>query len=197
MSLGSNDVREKQFSPARRARRGYDEGEVDDFLDAIVAALEERDATVADLGERLAAADRAGYPESPRLPSAGTGTAQPRAGGIVDLLALAQKTAEEYVAAAETEAAETLCTVRRDAEEVISAAHAEAARLLAKAERERAGVLETLLDEQRQITEQNQELLAAGERARVDMEAFLLDVLSRVQDRDLSRRPADVTLLSA
>ena len=109
MPLTSNDVRNKRFG-ARIARRGYAEEEVDDFLDEVVAALDERDATLGDLRDLLTAAERelatAQRDIEQRASERTHASTTPEA--AAELLAIAQKAAAENVATAQAKAAELL-----------------------------------------------------------------------------------------
>ena len=163
MQLNPVDVREVEFV---LARRGYDEKQVDDFLDRVVEALEERDAALA--------AATAAPPTAAQAPS----------GSVVDLFAMAQRTAEEHVAAAEAAAEELLTQARHEATQTVATAQREAARLRAAAHVEQAAELEELSRErdllERRLTEL-QQLLGS---TRAELETYLGRVFDAVRRAD-------------
>lgn len=180
MSLYSQDVREKQFTEAGRMDRGYDEREVDEFLDDVAAALDERDGVISELRRQSAAV-------ASRSSVASGGPEQ-----VTILLELAQRTADEYVARASETAEEAVRNGRREAESALDEARREAAglvagargeaeRLLDEARLEAARIRATSADARRRITDAEEELAALGERARGELEALLVRVLDIVQ----------------
>jgi cell division initiation protein len=111
MTLLPADVEQKTFSTALR---GYDLDEVDDFLDEVVA-------TIKDLSEQLAAAERAPAP----APVDGRADARaPDETAVGRALVAAQQTADEIVAEA-----------RREAERIVREADTEAENLESEKER--------------------------------------------------------------
>lgn len=185
MSVQSADVRAVEF---RLARRGYDEQQVDDFLDRVVTALDERDAELGDL-RRQVAADPS--PESPM-----DGLAE-RPHSAVDLLALADRTAQEHVAAASAAAAEVLAAARQEAAAVTAAAEAEADRLRAQAQAQHNDALGTLHGERRRLEETVSELRRLTAQSRSDLEAYLSGLLDVVRDREQTWGPRPLPALSA
>lgn len=178
MSLGPADVREVEFT---LARRGYDEKQVDDFLDGVVAALEERDAALA------AARQRTGSPAPGAVPGAAAGTAgtEPRdrhRRDAVDLLALAQRTAQEHVAEAEAAAAELLATAGREAEVVTAAAREEAERLHADATVQHREALDSLHRERHDLEQRLADLRRLLEKSRTELETYLGGLLAVVRE---------------
>src|ERR1022692_2651540 len=119
MPLTPADVREKQFSTTK-LRRGYDEGEVDAFLDEVEAELSrlilENEALRADLVDSRAGmaqtqvlsspvAVPAPEPERRLIPGAeDTPAAEGSIGAAARILALAQNTADQAIADARREA---------------------------------------------------------------------------------------------
>lgn len=56
--LTAEDVYDKKFTPTKRRSEGYDQEEVDEFLDEVIATLRERTSTVEELQAQLDAAER-------------------------------------------------------------------------------------------------------------------------------------------
>jgi cell division initiation protein len=173
MSLTSDNVRTQEFT---RARRGYDESEVDDLLDEVVAALDERDAQIAELRTRISTADQeladARRAEGPAAP---TTSAQPGPDAVAGLLALASRTADEHIAAAQEEAQ----------------------RVVADAEQQRNQILGELQHEQQRIREARTELRATAEEARSHVESYLTGILAKVQEPLLPDPAAQLRALPA
>lgn len=174
MSLGPADVREVEFT---LARRGYDEKQVDDFLDGVVAALEERDAALAEARQRTGSPAPGG--------AAGTAGTEPRdrhRRDAVDLLALAQRTAQEHVEEAEATAAELLATARREAEVVTAAAREEAERLHADATVQHREALDSLHRERHDIEQRLADARRLLEKSRAELETYLGGLLAVVRE---------------
>ncbi|RAY16520.1 cell division protein DivIVA [Actinomadura craniellae] len=169
MPLTPADVRNKQFSTTR-LRPGYDEEEVDAFLDEVEAELDrliqENEELRAKLAECLRGKvpamaapivepkpDIAPIPEPPRpepkpepepAPLGSLGMA-PSGEDNMDtaarVLALAQQTADQAIADARREADETLGRARREAEEILGKARRQADHIVSEA-RSRAETLD-------------------------------------------------------
>ncbi len=136
MTLTPQSVREKQFTPTR-FKTGYDEDEVDAFLDEVEAELARLHEENESLRRALAAgpaADPAVVPVSapegpPPAPLRELDISTPGTPGQAELeemlrrtLLLAQRTADEAVAEARTEAARTVGQAREDAAATLAAA---------------------------------------------------------------------------
>ncbi len=128
--LTADDVREKQFSKTKY-REGFDQDEVDDFLDSVAETIEsltlERDrlrVAVKDLESR-------GGSGPSELLRAATDTANPSS--PQSMMAMAQKLHDEYVRSGEEEK-----------DRIIFDAKSEADRIRARAEREAQGRLQNL-----------------------------------------------------
>ncbi len=137
MALTPEDVRNKQFSTAKR--KGYEMDEVDAFLDQVEVEIGNLHRENADLRGRAAAAEQAATQAQaaaaaapPPAPAAPDHNAE-----AVAMLALAQKTAEEHKAKAKAEA-----------DALIADARSKAAELAQKSETERQ-VLERRVEELR------------------------------------------------
>ena len=159
MPLMPADVRNKQFATTR-LRPGYDEEEVDTFLDEVETELErllqENQELRAKLAERLGD----GTPASAALSSALTGPdpdrmaaepvlpgpqrtpvpalmgmpgQEPNMGTVARVLVLAQQTADQALADARREAGETLGRARRAADEILGTARSQAEQIASDA----------------------------------------------------------------
>lgn len=136
MALTPEDIKNKQFTTTRGFGEGYVETEVDDFLDEVyeefsrlLAAQGNGQApsgiTTAAPPDRTAATAAPTQPSlaepqpAPPGPGPGPGEAtQTPIEAATGILALAQRTAEEHVAAAQAEAAQVLSDARREADEL-------------------------------------------------------------------------------
>ncbi len=108
MPLSASDVANKQFTTVK-LREGYNMEEVDGFLDEVEAELGRLHREIDDLTAKAAAAPAAApvvaVPVAPEVPAAPVAPAAPPASdSAVQMLALAQKTADEHLAAAKVEA---------------------------------------------------------------------------------------------
>ena len=149
MALSWEDVVNKQFQPTK-FREGYDQTEVDDFLDEIVAEFkrlialnEQLESENAELraGRAAPAADTAEAAETPspveeEAPAAAPESADAAATSAAGVLAMAQRLHDEHVAAGEQRSTE-----------LVAAAEATAARLVSDAEEQKARTLEALDEE--------------------------------------------------
>src|SRR5262249_44949636 len=170
MPLTPADVRNKQFSTTR-LRPGYDEEEVDAFLDEVEAELDrliqENEELRAKLAELLRGGGKAAVPAlssplsdpkadmmAPEPPRVEPERRQPEPvmmGGMPHIednmdtaarvLSLAQQTADQAIADARREADETLGRARREADEVLTKARRQAEQITGDA-RARAESLE-------------------------------------------------------
>ena len=151
MALSWEDGVNKQFQPTK-FREGYDQTEVDDFLDEIVAEfkrlialneqLESENAELRAGGAAAAAAPAADTPEAAATPSsveepaAAPEAADAAATSAAGVLAMAQRLHDEHVAAGEQRSTE-----------LVAEAEATAARLVSDAEEQKARTLEALAEE--------------------------------------------------
>ncbi|HXA63419.1 MAG TPA: DivIVA domain-containing protein [Streptosporangiaceae bacterium] len=159
MPLTPADVRNKQFSTTR-LRPGYDEEEVDAFLDEVEAELDrliqENEELRAKLAEclrgkvpQMAAPIVEPKPELAPMPEPMRPEPQPQPEPVVSLgmspsgednmdtaarvLALAQQTADQAIADARREADETLGRARREAEDILGKARRQADQIVSDA----------------------------------------------------------------
>ncbi len=170
MPLTPADVRNKQFSTTR-LRPGYDEEEVDAFLDEVEVELDRLIQENEELRAKLAESLRGGKSSDVRARARrwptrssrhdGARAAAPRAGAqapeplddgpmppaednmdtAARVLSLAQQTADQAIADARREADETLGRARREADEVLAKARRQAEQITSDA-RARAESLE-------------------------------------------------------
>ncbi|AAZ55156.1 cell wall synthesis protein Wag31 [Thermobifida fusca] len=160
MPLTPADVRNKQFSTTR-LRPGYDEEEVDAFLDEVEAELDRLIQENEELRGKLAeclrgkvppagmndfqpqeppAPQEAPQPEMPmRQPEPAPAAAMGLPGGednmdtAARVLALAQQTADQAISDARREADETLGRARHEAEDILSKARRQAEQIINEA----------------------------------------------------------------
>ncbi|MBO0831616.1 MAG: DivIVA domain-containing protein [Actinobacteria bacterium] len=214
MPLTPADVRNKQFSTTR-LRPGYDEEEVDAFLDEVEAALDELIQENEELRAKLGDAMRGRSPASMGPQADAPEMMRPRerqpepvmmsrprpAEDNMDtaarVLALAQQTADQAIADARREADETLGRARREADDILTKARRQAEQVTSDA-RARAESLERDAQERHRqamgsLVQSREEL----ERRVDDLRAFEREYRSRLkaylegQLRDLEAGAAD------
>jgi DivIVA domain-containing protein len=219
MPLTPADVRNKQFSTTR-LRPGYDEEEVDTFLDEVEAELDRLIQENEELRAKLAECLRGKVPAltspviepkpdlmAPEPPPMVEPKPAPVRMGVAPgednmdtaarVLALAQQTADQAIADARREADETLGRARREADEVLGKARRQAEQITSDA-RARAESLERDAQERHRqamgsLVQQREEL----ERRVDDLRAFEREYRSRLkaylegQLRDLEAGAAD------
>jgi DivIVA domain-containing protein len=220
MPLTPADVRNKQFSTTR-LRPGYDEEEVDAFLDEVEAELDrliqENEELRAKLAEVLRGGKMSGSlgshmdgpelmpsepmrPEPERRPEPmpmHKSSAEDNMDTAARVLALAQQTADQAIADARREADETLSRARREADDLLNKARRQSDQITSDA-RARAESLERDAQERHRqamgsLVQSREEL----ERRVDDLRAFEREYRSRLkaylegQLRDLEAGAAD------
>jgi DivIVA domain-containing protein len=219
MPLTPADVRNKQFSTTR-LRPGYDEEEVDAFLDEVEAALDELIQDNEELRAKLAEVLRGKPPVSltpqaevpemmqpepirhepeprPEPVTLARRPAEDNMDTAARVLALAQQTADQAIADARREADETLGRARREADDILTKARRQAEQVTSDA-RARAESLERDAQERHRqamgsLVQSREEL----ERRVDDLRAFEREYRSRLkaylegQLRDLEAGAAD------
>ncbi|MGN6794857.1 MAG: DivIVA domain-containing protein [Streptosporangiaceae bacterium] len=220
MPLTPADVRNKQFSTTR-LRPGYDEEEVDAFLDEVEAELDRLIQENEELRAKLAEVLRGGKmasplnsphmdgpelmpephrPEPERRPEPMPmmkSSAEDNMDTAARVLALAQQTADQAIADARREADETLSRARREADDLLTKARRQAEQITSDA-RARAESLERDAQERHRqamgsLVQSREEL----ERRVDDLRAFEREYRSRLkaylegQLRDLEAGAAD------
>jgi DivIVA domain-containing protein len=220
MPLTPADVRNKQFSTTR-LRPGYDEEEVDAFLDEVEAELDRLIQENEELRAKLAETMRGGkvpatlgthHPEAmpdlmseprmepERIPEPVMVPPRPVEDNMdtaARVLALAQQTADQAIADARREADETLGRARREADDILTKARRQSEQITSDA-RARAESLERDAQERHRqamgsLVQSREEL----ERRVDDLRAFEREYRSRLkaylegQLRDLEAGAAD------
>jgi DivIVA domain-containing protein len=205
MPLTPADVRNKQFSTTR-LRPGYDEEEVDAFLDEVESELDRLIQENEELRAKLAEVLRGGGkpamalssplsdPQSDMMPEPmeirrpepmmRPPSYEPQDTGMdtaARVLSLAQQTADQAIADARREADETLGRARREADEVLTKARRQAEQITGDA-RARAESLERDAQERHRqamgsLVQQREEL----ERRVDDLRAFEREYRSRLK----------------
>ena len=206
MPLTPADVRNKQFSTTR-LRPGYDEEEVDAFLDEVEVELDRLIQENEELRSKLAESLRGGRPAvsalsspladpEPEMLAPETMMPEPEhrpepvrvsmpsednMDTAARVLALAQQTADQAIADARREADETLGRARREADEILGKARRQAEQITSDA-RARAESLERDAQERHRqamgsLVQQREEL----ERRVDDLRAFEREYRSRLK----------------
>ena len=209
MPLTPADVRNKQFSTTR-LRPGYDEEEVDAFLDEVEAALDELIQENEELRAKLQEALRgkqsvtalAPQPEpemmlpepvrheperrpepvmmSPPRP------AEDNMDTVARVLALAQQTADQAIADARREADDILTKARRQSEQITSDARARAESLERDAQERHRQAMGSLVQSREELERRVDDLRAFEREYRSRLKAYLEGQL-----RDLEAGAAD------
>jgi DivIVA domain-containing protein len=125
MALTPEDVRNKQFATVR-FKEGYDLDEVDKFLDDVEAEIIRLTTENEELLARATTAESAPKASvapvtAPVTPPVSTVPVVPPTEAAVAMLALAQKTADEYVANAKMESERVLSQARNQADSAMTA----------------------------------------------------------------------------
>ena len=190
--LTADDVLNKKFQ-ATKFREGYEQDEVDEFLDEVVEAMRQLEAENADLKAKLEAANRrvaqlgegASIPAAPASPvspvqaepavsmpavsgeSGGQGPAA--ASGMLELAA--QRLHDEHVANGKAEGERIVTEARSTGEQIVREAEDQRNRTLAQLEKERAN-LEHKIDELRRFESDY----------RTRLKSYLQNLLANVED---------------
>jgi DivIVA domain-containing protein len=209
MPLTPADVRNKQFSTTR-LRPGYDEEEVDAFLDEVEAELDRLIQENEELRAKLAECLRGKVPamaapivepkpdmspvpepmkhEPPKRepePMVGLGMGTPSGEDSMDtaarVLALAQQTADQAIADARREADETLGRARREAEEILGKARRQADQIVSEARSRAEGLDRDAQERHRQVMGSLVQQREELERKVDDLRAFEREYRSRLK----------------
>lgn len=134
--LSAEDILNKAFSKTKY-REGFDQDEVDDFLDEVAHTVTSLIAERDDLAQRLAQA-QAGAPSAPSAPAADAGATPSTEGGLLaaatdptppsatGMLAMAQKLHDEYVQAGEETRDRLIDEGKAKAESIVEQAETDA-----------------------------------------------------------------------
>ena len=189
--LSADDVLNKKFQ-ATKFREGYEQDEVDEFLDDVVEAMRQLEAENADLKAKLEAANARiaslsqGGPQQAEAPAPAPAIAEaapvaapvPTASGTEQeptaakgMLELAQKLHDEHVANGKAEGERIITEARTTGESIIREAEDQRNRTLAQLEKERSG-LEHKIDELRRFESDY----------RTRLKSYLQNLLANVED---------------
>ena len=189
--LTADDVLNKKFQ-ATKFREGYEQDEVDEFLDEVVEAMRQLEAENADLKAKLEAANRrvaqlgegAAIPAAPASPvspvqaepavsvpavSGESGGQGPAAAS--GMLELAQRLHDEHVANGKAEGERIVTEARSTGEQIVREAEDQRNRTLAQLEKERSA-LEQKIDELRRFESDY----------RTRLKSYLQNLLANVED---------------
>ncbi len=188
MALSPQRIRDTHF---RSARKGYDQGDVDAFVQEVATALEsaQNDATAMEARARAAVArlqelsqGAGGEGPAEAAPTVDVRAHVEESETISRTLLLAQRTADQTLADAQAEADRVLSTAREEASSHIDGVREEAAQLIddAKADARRAGESERV-----QVEGEVQALLARRDFLESDvdhLEQYLLAQRERITE---------------
>jgi DivIVA domain-containing protein len=179
MPLTPEAVKSRQFTSSRFGRHGYDEEEVDAFLDEVEEELRRLLTENAELRAQLAAAD------GRRMVTAGVGVSageRPEEAALRTLM-LAQKTADEVVSSARTDADQVLAEARQRADQTLGDARAQAEKVQREARESYAATVGELERKRASLQQQVDDLRAFEREYRARLRAFLEDQLSQITGR--------------
>jgi cell division initiation protein len=168
MPLKPSDIQEKTFATALR---GYDLGEVDDFLDEVIA-------TIRDLEERISLLQA-------NRPAFGVSDPAEDASAVGRALIAAQETADRIVAEAQAEADRLLDDARAESERTLSEARSQADTYEERREAIRAEAEASIRELQDRVAGLKGEIVALAAAASVqasEMDVLLDDALQMVSD---------------
>ena len=189
--LTADDVLNKKFQ-ATKFREGYEQDEVDEFLDEVVEAMRQLEAENADLKAKLEAANRrvaqlgegASIPAAPASPvspvQAEPAVSMPAVSGesggqgpaaASGMLELAQRLHDEHVANGKAEGERIVTEARSTWEQIVREAEDQRNRTLAQLEKERSA-LEQKIDELRRFESDY----------RTRLKSYLQNLLTNVED---------------
>ena len=178
--LTADDVLNKKFQ-ATKFREGYEQDEVDEFLDEVVEAMRQLEAENADLKAKLEAANRrvAQLGEGAAIPSAPASPVSPvqaepamsMPAVSAGMLELAQRLHDEHVANGKAEGERIVTEARSTGEQIVREAEDQRNRTLAQLEKERAN-LEHKIDELRRFESDY----------RTRLKSYLQNLLANVED---------------
>ncbi|MDA8580003.1 DivIVA domain-containing protein [Pontimonas sp.] len=168
MALTPEDIVNKRFQ-STKFREGYDQDEVDDFLDEVVAEMRRVVAENEELSQKLAATDgriselqRGGPAPSVATPPIATSDDVVDTENANNLLQLARRLHEEHVREG---------IQKRD--ELIAEGHAQAARIVAEAEAEHQVTVAKLEQERATMSASVEELRAFEREYRQSLKNFI------------------------
>jgi DivIVA domain-containing protein len=191
MPLTPEAVKSRQFTSSRFGRHGYDEEEVDAFLDEVEEELRRLLTENAELRAQLAATAGGAAPgvegaaDGRRMVTAGVGVSageRPEEAALRTLM-LAQKTADEVVSSARTDADQVLAEARQRADQTLGDARAQAEKVQREARESYAATVGELERKRASLQQQVDDLRAFEREYRARLRAFLEDQLSQITGR--------------
>jgi DivIVA domain-containing protein len=181
MALTPGDVHNVSFKKPPMGRRGYDEGEVDAFLDTVereVGKLHaDNTALTAEVDRLRRLLDQAGSPAH-RAVMAADGSPIPTPVGMspeqanaqsVKILAMAQETADRFIADAQTQAEQLTGDARRQCDEMVTDARGQSEAMVQEAQSRAQGITEA-------AERRRQELMGGLEDQHTDLEREIEDL---------------------
>lgn len=188
--LSPADVHSVLFTRAGLGRRGYDETEVDVFLDRVQTELSRLIAEKAELRDEVtrlkSQLEQAGTVAKPGEPSRDEASLQ-----AVRILSAAQQTADQYVADAEHYSRRMSVEAREQYEQLVAEARAQAKEILAEADRITREIpgevhVESTLNgsakNKQELEQQVAYLRTFGEVCRVQLRSYLESLLRAIED---------------
>lgn len=189
MALTAEDIQNVSFSIDRK---GYDVDEVDVFLERVASEVDAMNTLIADLEEKLAAAQAALAESAPAAEEAEAQEAEGVAGEATPTDELEQKIAELESKLAEKTAndnaiSQALIVAQRSADEIVKAARAEASNIVKDADEEADRIIGKAESDRLKIAE----AIRALENDRADVRAEYRDMLSNFM-ADAQRKLAEI-----
>ncbi|MCI5825473.1 MAG: DivIVA domain-containing protein [Arcanobacterium sp.] len=189
--LTEHDVVNMRFKEPQRVEDGYDQDEVDDFLDLVAETIAHLTKEKADLEAQLQTAQTR-LKEMENAAPAAAAPAQPAAGAPVaaeaanatGVLALAQKLHDEYVSNGKAESERMISEAESERTRIMNETNAERDRIMKETEDNKNAVL-TKLDEDRSALERKISELRDFERDyRGRLKSYLESLLQNVGNSD-------------
>jgi DivIVA domain-containing protein len=173
------DINRKQFT-STRLKEGYDQTEVDTFLDQVeedyASVIAERDRLIREVNLlKRKLANSSSEAQTQVIPATPAGSAE-------KILVAAQRTAEQVEQEANAEAGQIRAAARAEADNIRTTARSEASELRDNAEAERQRILNQLKTEQTQL-EENIEILKSK---RAGYKSWLRAALARIEEEEAS-----------
>ena len=164
MAVTIQMIGEKEF---KIKAHGYDQDEVDEFLDEIADEFEDMESKIRELGARLTEAqeeaEAAALAPAPVQPARPDPSYAAQEENIRNMIVNTQRVCDETLANAQERAEEMVKEAREQAERIVSAAHAESQQLEDEMGALRASALDFRARYQRLVDDQMQILKSEGE----------------------------------
>src|SRR3954447_15759780 len=183
MPLTPEDVQNKRFTTVR-FKEGYDEEEVDAFLDEVEAELRR----LLGENEQLRRAPKPAAPPAPAAPTPPPAAAppvpeeQPQEAALRTLL-LAQRTADEAIAEAKAEAAQMSAAAKAEAEQIVSAARMKASAMETEAQQKHASAIAEIQRQRNALESQIESLRGFEREYRTRLKAYLEGQLRELESQ--------------